>query len=147
MMDVCPTVVEAISGDLTPGRFAKSLLPIATGQKDRIRPIAISEIDKKAPLRMMARDERFKYWADEDREYLFDLETDPLKHADLSTVPEHRETLIARKAPHPPPKHTNQPLRWRCFDRVQGRHFPCRWHDTYGALCHQSTTRGRCDAM
>lgn len=93
MMDVYPTLVEAIGGELTPGRFAKSLLPIAKGEKDRIRPIAISEIGDKAPLRMMARDERFKYWADEDREYLFDLENDPLEQTDLSAAPEHRETL------------------------------------------------------
>lgn len=93
MMDIYPTLVEAIGGELTPGRFAKSLLPIAKGEKDRIRPIAISEIGDRAPLRMMARDERFKYWADEDREYLFDLENDPLEQTDLSTAPEHRETL------------------------------------------------------
>lgn len=97
MMDVYPTVVEAIGGELTPGRFAKSPLPIATGQKDRSRPIAVSEIGDKAPLRMMARDERYKYWADEDREYLFDLETDPLEQTDLAEVPEHRETLHAMR--------------------------------------------------
>ncbi|MBE2282189.1 MAG: sulfatase-like hydrolase/transferase [Prosthecobacter sp.] len=93
MMDVYPTLVEAIGGEVTPGRFAKSLLPIATGRKDRIRPIAISEIGDKAPLRMMARDERFKYWADEEREFLFDLETDPLEQNDLSELSEHRDTL------------------------------------------------------
>ncbi|MDP1592540.1 MAG: sulfatase-like hydrolase/transferase [Prosthecobacter sp.] len=93
MMDVYPTIVEAVGGELTPGRFAKSLLPIATGQKDRIRTIAVSEIGDKAPLRMMARDDRFKYWADEEREYLFDLETDPLEQNELSAAPEHRETL------------------------------------------------------
>lgn len=93
MMDVYPTIVEAIGGELTLGRFAKSLLPIARGEKDRVRPIAISEIGDKAPLRMMARDERFKYWADEEREFLFDLETDPLEENDLSAAPEHRETL------------------------------------------------------
>jgi arylsulfatase A-like enzyme len=97
MMDVYPTLVEAIGGELTPGRFAKSLLPIATGQKDRVRPIAISEIGDKAPLRIMARDERFKYWADEDREYLFDLENDAFEQTDLSTAPEHRETLHAMR--------------------------------------------------
>jgi len=93
MMDVYPTIVEAVGGELTPGRFAKSLLPIATGQSERIRPIAISEIGDKAPLRMMARDDRFKYWADEDREYLFDLENDPLEQHDLTSDPQHRETL------------------------------------------------------
>ena len=75
MMDVYPTIVEAVGGELTPGRFAKSLLPIATGKAESIRPIAISEIGDKAPLRMMARDDRFKYWADEEREYHLDLVT------------------------------------------------------------------------
>lgn len=93
MMDVYPTIVEAVGGKLTPGRFAKSLLPIATGQRDRIRPIAVSEIGDKTPLRMMACDAHFKYWADEQREYLFDLETDPLEQRDLSEMPEHREKL------------------------------------------------------
>jgi arylsulfatase A-like enzyme len=93
MMDVYPTVVEAIGGELTPGRFAKSLLPIAKGEKERVRPIAVSEIGEKPPLRIMARDDRFKYWADEEREYLFDLETDPLEQTDLAGKPEHKETL------------------------------------------------------
>lgn len=97
MMDVYPTIVEAIGGELTPGRFAKSLLPIATGQSERLRPIAISEIGDRSPLRIMARDDRFKYWADEDREYLFDLETDPLEQHDLTTDPAHRETLHAMR--------------------------------------------------
>ncbi|HCN29852.1 MAG TPA: hypothetical protein DIT64_14145 [Verrucomicrobiales bacterium] len=97
MMDIYPTLVEAAGGELTPGRFAKSLLPIARGEKDRVRPIAISEIGDKAPLRIMARDDRFKYWADEEREYLFDLESDPLEMHDLSTAPDHRETLHAMR--------------------------------------------------
>jgi arylsulfatase A-like enzyme len=98
MMDVYPTIVEAVGGELTPGRFAKSLLPIATGQRDRVRPIAVSEIGDKAPLRMMACDARYKYWADEDREYLFDLENDPLEQHDLSEVLEHLETLNKMRA-------------------------------------------------
>ena len=97
MMDVYPTIVEAVGGELTPGRFAKSLLPIATGKAESIRPIAISEIGTVAPLHVMARDERFKYWADEKREYLFDLESDPLEMDDLAAKPEHRETLGAMR--------------------------------------------------
>jgi arylsulfatase A-like enzyme len=38
LMDVYPTIVEAVSGELTPGRFAKSLLPIATGKKRSYSP-------------------------------------------------------------------------------------------------------------
>ena len=97
MMDVYPTIVEAVGGDLTAGRFAKSLLPIAKGDADHVRPIAVSEIGDKAPLRVMARDDRFKYWADESREFLFDLESDPLELDDLAGKPEHRETLSAMR--------------------------------------------------
>lgn len=93
MMDVYPTMVEAVGGELSPGRFARSLLPVTTGQKARVRPIAVSEIGTTPPLRIMARDDRFKYWADEEREYLFDLENDPLEQHDLAASAEHHETL------------------------------------------------------
>lgn len=93
MMDVYPTLVEAIGGKMTPGRFARSLLPIATGQKDRIRPIAVSEIGDSPPLRIMARDDRYKYWADETSEFLFDLETDPLELTNLATSAGHAAEL------------------------------------------------------
>jgi arylsulfatase A-like enzyme len=93
MMDVYPTIVEAIGGEVTPGRFAKSLLPVATGQKKSVRDLAVSEIGNAAPLRMMARDVRYKYWAEESREFLFDMENDPLEMHDLAGDPEHADTL------------------------------------------------------
>lgn len=98
MMDVYPTIVDAVGGELCAGRFAKSLLPIATGERKSIRPVAISEIGDKAPLRMMVCDGRYKYWADEEREFLFDLETDPLEMNDLSGSAEHRDTLSTMRA-------------------------------------------------
>lgn len=98
MMDIYPTIVEAIGGELTPGRFARSLLPVATGQVTSVRDLAISEIGTAPPLHLMARDDRFKYWADEKKEYLFDLQNDPLEMRDLSTVPEQRETLNAMRS-------------------------------------------------
>jgi arylsulfatase A-like enzyme len=93
MFDVYPTIVEAIGGKLSPGRFAKSLLPVATGEKASVRDLAISEIGKDAPLNMMARDERYKWFAEGEREYLFDLKNDPLEMHDLAGEAEHRETL------------------------------------------------------
>ena len=42
---------------------------------------------------MMARDARFKWWAEEDREYLFDLAKDPLEMHDLANESDHREKL------------------------------------------------------
>ncbi len=93
MMDVYPTIVEAIGGELSPGRFAKSLLPVATGKVASVRDVAVSEIGTVPPLRMMARDARYKWWADEDREYLFDLEKDPLEMHNLAGESEYRETL------------------------------------------------------
>ena len=93
MMDVYPTVVEAIGGELSPGRFAKSLLPVATGKKEGVRRLTISEIGTVAPLRLMARNARYKWWAEEEKEFLFDLEKDPLEMSNLADQEEHRETL------------------------------------------------------
>ncbi len=93
LMDVYPTLVEAAGGELTPGRFAKSLLPVATGKKESVRDLAISEIGDTPPLRIMARNARYKYWADEASEYLFDLEKDPYEQQDLAAQPEHAATL------------------------------------------------------
>jgi arylsulfatase len=97
MMDVYPTIVEAVGGELTPGRFAKSLLPIATGQKERIRPIAVSEIGDKAPLRMMACDGASNTGPTRSANTSSISKSDPLEQHDLAEESEHRETLNAMR--------------------------------------------------
>ncbi len=93
MMDIYPTIVEAVGGKLSPGRFAQSFMPICSGMKSSVRTVAISEIGDEPPLRIMARDPRYKYWADESREFLFDLERDPYEMNDLAKDSEHQATL------------------------------------------------------
>jgi choline-sulfatase len=90
MMDAYPTIVEAVGGELTRGRFAKSLLPVATGRAASVRDLAVSEIGTVAPLRMMARDARYKWWTEEDEEFLFDVVNDPLELRNLVGSAEHR---------------------------------------------------------
>jgi arylsulfatase A-like enzyme len=93
MSDVYPTIVEAIGGQITPGRFARSLLPVAAGTTATVRDVVISEIGNSPPLRMMIREPRYKWWADDGEEFLFDLEKDPLEQQNLATATEHRDTL------------------------------------------------------
>jgi arylsulfatase A-like enzyme len=93
MFDVYPTIVEAIGGELSPGRFAKSLLGVATGKAKSVRDVAVSEIGDKRPLKIMARSHRYKYWADEDREFLFDLKADPGEMKNLADDGDGSEAL------------------------------------------------------
>lgn len=93
MMDIYPTVVEAIGGQVAPGRFATSLLPVAEGKKESVRELVISEIGNKPPLGMMVREGRVKWWCDRRSEFLFDLESDPWEQANLAPEPAHQETL------------------------------------------------------
>jgi arylsulfatase A-like enzyme len=91
-MDIYPTIVESIGGKMTPGRFARSLWPVATGKTAGVRDVVLSEIGKSAPLDIMIRDERYKWWAQDDDEYLFDLTADPLEMNNLAASTQHRET-------------------------------------------------------
>ncbi len=98
MMDIYPTIVEAVGGEVTPGRFATSLLPVATGTRAAVRELVLSEIGRGSERCMMVRDSRFKYWVGEKEECLFDLRDDPLEMHDLAGSPAHSGTLDRMRA-------------------------------------------------
>lgn len=91
-MDVYPTIVDAIGGEMSPNRYAVSLLAIASGKAKRARNLVLSEIGKLPPYDIMARNDRYKWWAQDDDEYLFDMESDPLEMNNLGHSEEHRST-------------------------------------------------------
>jgi len=93
MFDVYPTVVEAIGGTLSPRRQALSLLPLAVGKATSVRKLAVSEIGTHSPLNMMATDGRWKWWADDKGESLFDLDSDPYEMSNLAADPAHLTKL------------------------------------------------------
>jgi arylsulfatase A-like enzyme len=93
LFDVYPTIVEAVGGTVSPGRFARSLLPVATGQAESVRDLATSEIGLTSPLGIMVRDKRYKWWADHDKEFLFDIEVDPLEQNNLAGSAQHHEAF------------------------------------------------------
>jgi arylsulfatase A-like enzyme len=95
MMDVYPTILEAIGQKLTPQRFAQSQFPVAAGQTKFIRQLCISEIGNpgEPSIRWMATDSRFKYWTDEVGEALFDLQQDSFEMNDLAADPKHLADL------------------------------------------------------
>lgn len=93
MFDVYPTIVQAIGGKVSNGRMATSLLPVATGKVPAVRELAISEIGRSPPLGIMARDLRYKWWTEGEKEFLFDLDRDPFEMHNVADEPEHLETL------------------------------------------------------
>lgn len=90
LMDLYPTIVDAISGKLSPGKFAVSQLPAATGRRPTVRETVLSEISRDEQ-NLMVRDARYKWWTQDGTEYLFDLEADPLEMKNLIGDAQHAE--------------------------------------------------------
>jgi len=93
MFDIYPTIVEAAAGQLSPGHFARSFLPVATGTAARTRDAVLAEVGREPPLDFMLRTPRYKWWIAKGADYLFDMETDPFEQNNLAASPDHRETL------------------------------------------------------
>lgn len=93
MMDVYPTIVEAVGGTTTPNRFAVSQWSVATGVRASSRNLTISEIEQRGELSLMARNARYKWWVQGDDEYLFDLQRDPWETKNLANDSENAAVM------------------------------------------------------
>jgi arylsulfatase A-like enzyme len=93
MFDIYPTIVEAAGGKLSPGHFAQSMLPVATGRKASVRDAVFSEISNRGELNYMARTQRYAWWVHQGKEALYDMESDPYQMNNLVASAAHRQAL------------------------------------------------------
>ena len=100
LFDVYPTIVEAVGGELSPGHFAKSMLPVATGAAGSVRDAVFSEIGRQPPLNYMVRMSRYVWWVYRGKEALYDLEADPYQLRNLIRSNQHREVLDEIRGRH-----------------------------------------------
>jgi choline-sulfatase len=107
LFDLFPTFVEAAGEQVLEQRSARSLLPVATGEKKYIRDAVFGEIGRTKPLSFMVREGRYKWFTFRDshyeveqNEYLYDLEEDPFEMCNLIDSPNHQEIITKLKLSH-----------------------------------------------
>jgi choline-sulfatase len=89
LIDVYPTIVDAIGGVMSPDRFGCSVLPLVTGQVKTVHDAVFSEIGRR-PLNYMVRTPEYKWFVRNGREALFDMWSDPYEQEDLISSGSHR---------------------------------------------------------
>ena len=81
MIDLNPTLVEAGGGTQSPGKFGKSLLPVATGSAERVHDCVFSEIGNGGHRNYMVRGPRYKWHRYRGEEHLYDMRNDPFEQS------------------------------------------------------------------
>ena len=100
LIDVYPTVVEAVGGRVSPWCCGRSLLPVATGAATAHREIAVSEFwSGSGDPSYMIRGADHKYFRQGTHEHLYDLDADPGEQRNLiESAPSIAEDLRQRLA-------------------------------------------------
>lgn len=96
-IDIYPTIVDAIGGEMSPQRFGQSLLPVATGATEAVHDAVFSEIGRGDNLNYMVRTAQYKWFVQNGEEYLFDLDADPYELRNLIHASAYQDVVIKMK--------------------------------------------------
>jgi arylsulfatase A-like enzyme len=83
LMDVYATIVDAVEGKASQDQFSKSMLPMAMGKVKKNRDAVFSEVSHGQNINYMVRADEYKWFLQDGKEYLFDMEKDPFELKNL----------------------------------------------------------------
>tara|TARA_R110002049_G_scaffold285698_4_gene466940 strand:+ start:52345 stop:53883 length:1539 start_codon:yes stop_codon:yes gene_type:complete len=93
LIDIYPTLLHAVSGEVSRHVQGRSLLPAIDGRGAEVRQSVFCEIHHDESLDYMVRDQRYKWFTQRGEESLYDLKNDPLEQSNLVHSSEHVGTV------------------------------------------------------
>jgi arylsulfatase len=98
LIDLYPTLLDAVGGKVASHVQGRSLLPAIRDPSVRVRTSVLCEIHHNQSLDYMVRDDRFKWFVEGGSESLYDLDADPLEQTNLIDSTQHQEASLAMRA-------------------------------------------------
>ena len=91
-IDLHATALDAAGATASTPRFGRSLLPLVRGEQAAIHDAVFSEIARQDQPCYMVRTPRYKWFTYGEREFLYDLASDPYEQTNLAGEAARRET-------------------------------------------------------
>ena len=93
LIDLYPTLLNAVGGKVSPHVRGRSLLPALrkTSSRTPVRNAAFCEISHDRTLDYMAVTQRFKWFTHRGQEHLYDLQSDPCEQSNLIESGDHQQ--------------------------------------------------------
>lgn len=92
LIDLHPTIVEAVGGTVSSHVSGRSLLPVVKDPQAHVRDTAFCEISHQGHFSYMVRSGQYKWFVENEKEYLFDLAADPYEMKNLIQSEKHNPT-------------------------------------------------------
>lgn len=94
LIDLYPTLLDAAEGECSPYVSGRSLMPAIRNPGETVRDAVFCEIQQDGMLNYMVRGERYKWYIEKGKEYLYDLDSDPFEKKNLINSADH-ETVVS----------------------------------------------------